>query len=112
MKLFKIYYLLFLFVFIIPYTGRAQIIKPQPVNISALINSISDSLNKHYIFPEKAVSISIYLQSQLKKNAYTGLLDNAQKLAEQIGRDINIIHRDPHMRVKFDPGFVTHSPYA
>ncbi len=111
MKLFKIYHLLFIVSFIIPYAGNAQTSKSQPVNINALINSIADSLNKHYIFPEKAESISVYLQSQLKKNAYTILLGDPQKLAEQIGHDINIVHHDPHMRIKFDPGFVPQEIY-
>lgn len=106
MRLFKIYHLIFLFTFLIPCAGSAQIIKPQTVNINELINSITDSLNKHYIFPEKAERISAYLKSQLKKNAYKGLLDKPEKLAEQIGWDINIIHHDPHMHIKFDPGFV------
>ncbi len=90
---------------------NAQIGTPQPVNIYDLINSIADSLNEHYIFPVKAASISIYLQSQLKKNAYIGLLDNPEKLAEQIGQDINVVHHDPHMRIKFDPGFVPQEIY-
>lgn len=105
MRLFKIYHLLFLVTFIIPYGDSAQIIKPQNVNINELINSITDSLNKHYIFPETAERISVYLKSQLRKNAYKGLQDKPEKLAEQIGQDINIIHHDPHMRIKFDPGF-------
>ena len=111
MNFLNIYRLLFLFAFKIPSAGNAQIIKPQPVNINELINSITDSLNKHYIFPVKAVSISIYLQSQLKKNAYKDLLDKTEKLAEQIGRDINIVHHDPHMRIKFDPEFVPQEIY-
>ena len=111
MKFLKIYHVLFLAGFIIPYAGSAQNSKPQPVNISALINSITDSLNKHYIFPEKAESIAAYLQSQLKNNAYTSLLSNPEKLAEQIERDINMIHRDPHMRIKFDPAFVPQKIY-
>lgn len=106
MKHFKIARLIFLFAVTMPYAGSAQISKPQPVNINQLINSIADSLNRHYIFPEKAAIISGYLQSQLKKNAYAGLLNNSEKLAEQIGHDISVAHHDPHMRVKFDPGFI------
>ena len=111
MKLFKIYRLFFLFAFTIPYAGSAQINKPQTVNINELINSITDSLHKHYIFPEKAERISVCLQLQLMKNAYTDLLDNPEKLAEQIGLDINSVHHDPHMRIKFDPGFVPQEIY-
>ncbi|MDB5276584.1 MAG: hypothetical protein JWR61_1539 [Ferruginibacter sp.] len=106
MKHFKMARLIFLFAVTMPYTASAQISKPQPVNISALINSITDSLTRHYIFPEKAVLISSYLQSQLKKNAYAGFLNNPEKLAGQIGHDINVVHHDPHMQVKFDPGFI------
>ena len=111
MKLFKLCRLLFFVVFIIPKAGNAQINKPQTVNSVALINSISDSINKHYIFPEKAKSISIYLQSQLKKNANKNLLDSPEKLAKQIGHDINIVHYDPHMRVKFDTEFIPRETY-
>ena len=106
MKHYKIALLIFLFAVTMSYAGSAQINKPQPVNISELINSITDSLIRHYIFPEKAVLISNYLQSQLKKNSYAGFLNNPEKLAEQIGHDINVVHHDPHMRVKFDPGFI------
>jgi len=95
----------------IPYGGSAQTIKTETVNINELIYSITDSINKHYIFSEKANLISVYLHSQLKKNAYKDLLDKPEKLAEQIGRDINIVHHDPHMRIKFDPGFVPQEIY-
>ncbi len=111
MRLFKIYQLFFLFIFIASDISNAQTNQPATVNIRELINSIADSLNKHYIFPEKAKSISLYLQSQLKENAYKDLLDKPEKLAEQIGQDINMVHHDPHMRVKFDPGFVPQEIY-
>ncbi|HEX8332520.1 MAG TPA: S41 family peptidase, partial [Segetibacter sp.] len=95
--------------------GTAQVSKPQAVNIKELINSISDSLKKHYIFPDKAASISVYLGLQLNKDAYKDLLSNPQKLARQIEQDIHSVHHDPHMRVHFDPNFVpqkVHSPTA
>lgn len=111
MKRIKMYHLLFSLVIITPYVSIAQNVRTPSVNINELIQSITDSLSKHYIFPEKAASISNYLQSQLKKNAYKDLLDEPEKLAEQIGRDINIVHHDPHMRIKFDPGFVPEEIY-
>ena len=111
MKLLKIYYLFFLLAFIIPHESMAQISKLKSIDIGALINAITDSLNKHYIFPEKALSISVYLQKQCKKNAYIGLLNDPQKLAEQIMKDINVVHHDPHMRIKFEPDFVSPQIY-
>jgi retinol-binding protein 3 len=111
MKILKIYHLLFLLTFILPYASSAQNSKSKSIDIGALINTITDSLNKHYIFPEKALSISVYLKMQHKKNAYIGLLNNPQKLAEQIMQDINVVHHDPHMRIKFDTDFVPSQNY-
>ncbi len=85
--------------------SSGQISNPQSVGIIELIYSITDSLKKHYIFPEKADSISVYLISQLKKNAYKHLLGNPLKLAQQIEIDIHSVHHDPHMRVHFDPNY-------
>jgi retinol-binding protein 3 len=48
----------------------------------------------------------LFLQSQLNKNVYAVYLKNPQKLAEQIERDINKIHHDPHLHIQYDPGFV------
>ena len=106
MKLSKIFHLLFVSVFAIPFVSSAQRIEPATINIKALIRSITDSLDKHYIFPEKAAGISVYLQSQLKNNAYNQMLDNPRKLATQIEADIHRSHHDLHMRVHYDPDFV------
>ena len=110
MKRLKIYQLAFLFVLIASQVN-AQASKQSTVNINELIQSITDSLSKHYIFPEKAVIISNYLESQLKKNSYNALLDKPERLAEQIMQDIKVVHHDPHMRIKFDPGFVPQEIY-
>lgn len=94
-----------LFAFAAPVICNAQNNKKETVNINALIDSLNTVLNNHYVFPEKASNISTYLATQLKKNAYVIDLQNPQKIAEQIQRDIIKIHRDPHMGIKYDPGF-------
>lgn len=75
------------------------------IDIGVLLDSLKNVLNEHYVFPEKAKSISIYLESQLKDKVYAHELQNPQKLAEQIQTDIAKIHHDPHMRINYDPGF-------
>lgn len=70
-----------------------------------LLDSLNKVLNNHYVFPDKARSISIYLQSQLKDKVYTHEFQNPQKLAEQIQTDITKIHRYPHMGIEYNPGF-------
>ncbi|MEO7767866.1 MAG: S41 family peptidase [Ferruginibacter sp.] len=102
---FKTYPLFFLLAFGTPVLCSAQTNKKDFINTSELVDSLNKVLNDHYVFPNKAKSIGIYFESQLKDNVYTRELQNPQKLAEQIQRDINKIHRDPHMGIKYDPGF-------
>jgi retinol-binding protein 3 len=111
MRIFKCQHLLVLFVLITPFTITAQVKNQQPIRVTDLINAISDSLDKHYIFPDQAGNISSYLHAQLKANAYTQLVNDPEKLAQQIGKDISTVYHDPHMRVQYDPGFVTQVAY-
>lgn len=94
-----------LFVFITIGGISAQGSKQQPVRIADLVNAVSDSLTRYYIFPEKAEIISGYLHAKEKKGAYVSLLKNPQKLAQQLDTDISSIHHDPHLRISFDPDF-------
>ena len=105
-KQFKTYCAIFLLAFGVPCLCSGQTNAKGPINIHQLIDSLNISLNNNYVFPEKAKSISLFLQSQLNKNAYVPYLKNPQKLAEQIERDINQIHLDPHLHIQYDPGFV------
>lgn len=105
-KQFKAYCVFFLLAFGASYLCSGQNPAKDSINLHQLIDSLTRSLNNHYVFPEKAKSISMHLQSQLHKNAYTSYVKNPQQLAEQIQRDITQIHRDPHMNLQYDPGFV------
>ena len=102
---FKIYQFFFLVALAVPALGSAQTNKKETVNIDVLIDSLTNVLNGHYVFPEKAKSISTYLESQLKKKAYANELQNPQKLVGHLQIDITKIHPDPHMRINYDPGF-------
>ncbi|MEO9053063.1 MAG: S41 family peptidase, partial [Ginsengibacter sp.] len=101
----KTYYLFFLLAFGTPALSSAQINRKDSIDIKVLIDSLNNLLNNHYIFPEKALNISTYLDSQLKNKMYSNELQNPQKLAEQLQFDITKIHHDPHMHIKYDPGF-------
>jgi len=102
---FKIYQFFFLVAFVTPVLCSAQNHQKDLIDIKLLVDSLTKVLNDHYVFPDKAKNISVYLQSQLKDKVYTPALQNPQKLAVQIQRDITKIHRDPHMGIKYDPGF-------
>lgn len=102
----KMYRTFFLLAFVTPYLCVAQNNRKDSINIKNLIGSLNVSLNNNYVFPEKAKSISIYLQAQSKSNVYAAFQNNPDKLAEKIEADINSIHHDPHMHIQFDLGFV------
>jgi hypothetical protein len=111
MQKIKLHKYLLIIAFVIQYSGNGQNSKPQPIKINELINSISDSLNKYYIFPDKAENVSNYLHAQLKSNVYTNLLNDPQKLEQQIKNDISSVCQDPHLRIQFDPGFNAQMAY-
>lgn len=71
--------------------------------ISNLIDSVSASLKKHYIFPDKADAMVKYLRTRLQKGTYKKLSDPEQ-LAQQIGADIRGIYYDAHLHVVYEPG--------
>ena len=106
MKIFKINFIYCLLAITTSHLCDAQNNKKEQINIKALIDSLDLSLNKNYVFPEKAKKISIFLQAQLKSNVYNAFLNNPEKLAEKIELDINSIHRDPHLHFQYDLGFV------
>ena len=62
-------FLLVAFVIVLVNSSRGQAV-PGPVNLKNLIDSIDVTLNKYYVFPEKAKKVSMYLRSRLKRGEY------------------------------------------
>jgi retinol-binding protein 3 len=102
---FKTCQLFFLLVFGVPALCNSQGIRKDSIDIKVLLDSLNKVLNTHYVFPDKARNISFHLESQLKENVYTSELQNPQNLAKHLQNDIAKIHQDPHMHLKYDPGF-------
>lgn len=106
MKQLKTYHFFFFLAFATPNLCIGQTTIKDSINIHTLVDSLNISLSNNYVFPEQAKSISIYLQSEAEKNAFTPYLNDPRKLAEQIGKAINKIHHDPHLEISYDPNFV------
>lgn len=75
--------------------------KPSP---EMLIDSLNEALHSTYIFPDRSEAIARYLSGRLKQKAYTNITDPA-KLAYAIQQDMNTAHRDPHLRIYYEPLF-------
>ncbi|ARS35448.1 S41 family peptidase [Pontibacter actiniarum] len=97
------YFLCLLLLFCTSYLCNGQTTSKPAVKVDHLIESISASLDKHYVFPGKAQAIIAFLQTQTKKKAYSSSSKDPQKLAKQIQADIYKIHRDPHLLVEYNP---------
>lgn len=68
-----------------------------------LIDSINVALDKNYIFPEKSKAIADHLKTRLKEGAYVDP-GEPSKIGGQLQADMDVIHRDPHMRIYYEPG--------
>ncbi|SHG35313.1 S41 family peptidase [Pedobacter caeni] len=104
MKIFVVV-LLCLLGFSLTFQGYGQV-KPGRLltnqQISDLVDSVSASLKKHYIFPDKADAMVKYMKAQLQKGVYKKLV-NPQQLAQQIHNDIRGIHYDAHLHIAYEP---------
>lgn len=75
------------------------------IAIKVLIDSLTNALDRIYIFPEKSKLMSDHLKGQFKKGAYNKDVTDPKLLAEKISADIQSVHRDGHLRVNYDPAF-------
>lgn len=97
------YVLLSVFLF---YAQEAYNQKVEPVltiqEIAATIDSISNKLQKNYIFPKIADQMAQRLSDNLKKGTYRSLVDPSE-FARQLTKDLQALSQDKHLRVVYDP---------
>jgi hypothetical protein len=73
-----------------------------PAFTRKLIDTISHTLQRYYIFPDKALLMGQYLQQQRKRGHYRAFKD-AHSLAGQLNKDLESVHRDGHLYIRYDP---------
>lgn len=76
--------------------------KMSPKEIQLLIDSLSNALNRTYIYPEKARLMANNLKSNFKKGQYT-TAKNKTELADQLQRDVQLAHPDKHFHIEYSP---------
>jgi hypothetical protein len=77
-------------------------VKLSPEEMSVTIDSISQILQKNYIFPEVGGRMVQSLKSNLKQGKYSSSVDPAG-FARQLTQDLQLISKDKHLRVVYDP---------
>lgn len=103
----KINLTLFLYFFIaitILWAQSSSQRKDNAITSEILIDSLTNALDRIYIFPEKSKLMGDHLKRLSKKGEYKNIND-PELLAERISRDIQAVHRDGHLRIHYDPEF-------
>ena len=72
------------------------------LDIKNLIDSLTNSINKHYIFPEKGLQINQYLKEQHKKGMYEVIKD-PNELAYRLLADVRKVNHDSHFGIFYQP---------
>lgn len=91
---------------IIPICGSAQSTTHLPVMTppltKQLIDSVDQILQRFYIFPDKAIVMGKQLQHHFKQGQYQRIT-NPHQLAAQLGQDLQDVHSDGHLFIRYDP---------
>ncbi|MDF3028347.1 MAG: hypothetical protein K0S23_2654 [Fluviicola sp.] len=94
---------LFLLLFINPDFGHAQDSgKMNPKEIKLLIDSLGNALNRWYIYPDKAALMVQNVKKNFKSGTYN-TVQNKSELCLRIINDLQQVHKDPHLRMAYDP---------
>jgi retinol-binding protein 3 len=67
-----------------------------------LVFNICTSLNRNYVYPEKAKAMVDFLKQQNQKGAYDSV-KNEEDLANLITKDLRKVYADKHLRITYDP---------
>jgi len=70
-----------------------------------VIDSINSLLNKIYVFPETAKTMSDLLSANIKKGNYSTITD-AVVFSERLTSDLQSVSKDKHIRVRLNPEYI------
>jgi hypothetical protein len=96
---------LFLLLFVKPDFIHAQDSgKMNSKEIKLLIDSLGNALNRWYIYPDKAALMVQTVKKNFKNGAYNTIPDRSE-LCSRIVKDLQQVHKDPHLYMTYDPQF-------
>ena len=70
--------------------------------IQKMIQSINTSIQQNYVYPDKALLIVDFLNSQYKSRKYNQLT-SPKDFADNVTIDIRSIQNDRHLRIEYNP---------
>lgn len=78
--------------------------KMRQKEVSLLVDSVCAALKHWYVYPDKAALVSKSIKLNFKSGAYSKV-NTRNELAVLLHNDIQQVHKDKHLRVKYDPSF-------
>ncbi len=69
---------------------------------SVIIDSVALQLEKYYVFPDKAKSMTSYLRKRNKEKAYATLTDY-KAFVDTLAQDLQRVHKDLHLSLSYNP---------
>lgn len=72
------------------------------VIIQKTIQSINTTIQQNYVYPDKALLIVDFLNSQYKSGKYVSLI-SPKDFADNVTTDIRSIQNDRHLRIEYNP---------
>jgi retinol-binding protein 3 len=82
---------------------KAQLSKKEKTQT---IDSVTNLLEKYYVFPQVAKGLGVYLQNQLKNKAYD-TISSGQVFAEMVSAQMKQIGNDRHLRLTYSADVLT-----
>ncbi|MCB0569491.1 MAG: S41 family peptidase [Phaeodactylibacter sp.] len=73
-----------------------------PEEQSLTIDSLAQTLEAYYVFPDVARQMGLHVKKQLKAGAYKALT-NPVDFADRLTKDLQSVSHDLHLRVRFNP---------
>ena len=70
--------------------------------IKLLVDSLCGAMKREYIYPDKAVLIVNYINSEFKKGSYNKAKNNFE-LGQLLSNNMQQVFKDGHLSIRFDP---------
>lgn len=85
-----------------PLFAQEKVNKPDRLVIENSVQSINTAIQENYVYPDKAVLITNFLNNQYKSGKYNQLT-SFKDFADNITADIRSIQNDRHLRIEYNP---------
>jgi hypothetical protein len=83
-------------------SGQTQ--KMNSKEIKVLVDSLSNVLNRYYVYPDRAALSVSEIRKKNESGTYNKITDQ-KELCNQLYEDLQKILKDPHLRLEYDPQF-------